>query len=181
MGLTTTDVNDITRGWNETITLMLRQVVKHKGFAWNLFDEINNFGRDELDPRSNCAEWLRNYCVIDNPFLKSPIFFPFTRIGHKEPFPLPAFYQDLATFLLVRGPYAWIGYSWEPLGCHPDIAWEYRNEMATDYGTPISTCEETSAGSGVFTREWTKATVTMDCPNWKGSIQLKGEEIVATE
>ena len=40
---------------------------------------------------------------------------------------LPYFEQDLATFLLVRGPYAWIGYVWSgctdsgyPRGCDPN-------------------------------------------------------------
>ncbi len=29
---------------------------------------------------------------------------------------MPHFSEDLATFLLVRGPYAWLGYRWAPYG-----------------------------------------------------------------
>jgi hypothetical protein len=34
-------------------------------------------------------------------------------------------------------------------------------------------CKETAAGSGIFTREWSKATVSMDCNKWEGKITMK--------
>ena len=34
-------------------------------------------------------------------------------------------------------------------------------------------CKETAAGSEVFTREYTKSTVSLDCKAWKGSIKMK--------
>ena len=33
-------------------------------------------------------------------------------------------------------------------------------------------CKETAKGSEVFVREWTKATVTLDCKNWLGNISM---------
>jgi hypothetical protein len=57
---------------------------------------------------------------------------------------LPAFQQDLASFLLARGPYAWLGSGWE--GCHDreyyDGGMPYNITMRpegldVDYGTPI--------------------------------------------
>ena len=80
---------------------------------------------------------------------------------------LPAFEQDLATFLLVRGAFAWLGYGW--LGCGDATgsaaAGPYVRPPALelDYGTPIGHCEETGPSSGVFRREWTKASVQMSC------------------
>ena len=41
---------------------------------------------------------------------------------------------------------------------------------------PVDRCEETSAGSGVFTRRWTKATVTLDTNTNKATIVIKTSE-----
>ena len=38
--------------------------------------------------------------------------------------------------------------------------------LHADYGEPSGRCQETASGSGVFTREWSKATVQMDCNSW---------------
>lgn len=47
-------------------------------------------------------------------------------------------------------------------------------EMDVDYGVPQDEyCKETAAGSGVFTREWTKASVQIDCKSWTPTITMK--------
>lgn len=45
--------------------------------------------------------------------------------------------------------------------------------LNADYGEPKGICQETSAGSGVFTREWTKASVKMDCNTYTGTVTMK--------
>lgn len=77
--------------------------------------------------------------------------------------------EDFASFQLVRGPFAWIGYAW--VGCLD--AYPLPAALALEYGTPTGTCEETAPGSGVFTRDWTLSTATMDCNTYKGSVVLK--------
>ena len=73
------------------------------------------------------------------------MFYGYTQVTeepHTPFFPngsLPAFEQDLATFLLARGPYAWLGSGW--LDCHDDSYYQ-QNELRPpalelDYGTPI--------------------------------------------
>ena len=77
-------------------------------------------------------------------------------------------------FLLVRGPFAWIGYSW--MGCNTgDVAQSLRpKEVDVDYGVPIDDhCTETAPGSAKFRREWSKAIVEMDCNSWEGTIEMK--------
>ena len=86
--------------------------------------------------------------------------------------------KDLATFLLVRGEFAWLGYGWE--GCNsggaPATATKYgewRPDLDEDYGQPLdATCRETASGSAVFTRRWSKATVELDCARWAGKITM---------
>ena len=80
-----------------------------------------------------------------------------------------AIVQDIVNFLLIRGPYGYIGNGWS--GCsHP---YEFPPELNGDYGEPLGLCSETVAGSGIFVREWTKATLQMDCNSWVPSIKMK--------
>lgn len=83
--------------------------------------------------------------------------------------PIPGFANDLTNFLLVRGKYSWIGYSW--VGC--SHVYERPAALDTDYGVPLGLCHETAPGSGVFEREWSKANVSMDCGSWTGLINGK--------
>lgn len=46
-------------------------------------------------------------------------------------------------------------------------------EWSQDFGEPLNTCAETAPGSGVYEREWTKATVAWDCNARHGSITPK--------
>ena len=52
--------------------------------------------------------------------------------------------------------------------------YEYPPGLDLDYGEPLGLCEETGgAGSGVFTREWSKSTIHMDCNTFKGAVVMK--------
>ena len=114
---------------------------------------------------------------------------------------LPFFEADLATFLLVRGPHAYLGYTWSgctdsgyPKGCNAD--WTPQNPKGLacrfpkyrdaapfprpaaldgDYGEPMggAPCAETAKGSGIFRREWTKASVELDCNSFTSKIDMK--------
>ena len=50
-------------------------------------------------------------------------------------------------------------------------------ELDVDYGEPTSgVCAETEEGSGVFAREWSKASVSFDCASWTGSVLMKEQK-----
>lgn len=87
---------------------------------------------------------------------------------------------DVAYFLLTRAPFAWIA-GGTMLGWHMSHWWTANQtrridfhtdlrpeEFDADYGVPSSNC--TQAGVGVFTRSWSKATVTVDCNTMQGQI-----------
>ena len=80
----------------------------------------------------------------------------------------PAFMQDLASFLLVRGPFAWLGYPWVDCGYHQYLR---PPELDHDYGIPLGHCEEIGE-SGVFRSKWSKAEVEVDCGAWSGAIRM---------
>lgn len=90
---------------------------------------------------------------------------------------------DVAQFLLVRQEYAYIGYSW--MGCiQPNgfvgkdrtAGWEgypRPTELEVDYGVPVDKiCAETGEGTGIYTRKWSKATASMDCNGYTGTITM---------
>ena len=59
--------------------------------------------------------------------------------------------QDLASFLLIRGKYAWLGHGWQ--GCSQPEAdrgggYPFPPQLNADFGTPLGLCKETVPGSG---------------------------------
>jgi hypothetical protein len=75
----------------------------------------------------------------------------------------------ISDFLLIRGPYAFLGHGW--LGC--SRIYDVPEQLNWDYGEPLGMCNETAPNSGIFQREWSKATIEMDCNSWTPTITLK--------
>ena len=67
------------------------------------------------------------------------------------------------------GNSAFLGHGW--LGCSKK--YEVPEQINWDYGEPAGLCKETTANSGIFEREWTKAKISMDCNTWTPTITLK--------
>ena len=115
--------------------------------------------------------------------------------------------NSVAAFMLIRGPHAFLGWSW--VSCSGDCFTELKdcppppgNQIHYDItlgglvgpdckhaavlhtasrfshrcradGEPTELCHETAPGSEVFVREWSKATVEVDCKGWTSSITMK--------
>jgi hypothetical protein len=94
------------------------------------------------------------------------MMFPF---AGKDTSQLPEFKQDLANFLLSRGPHAFLGHSWK--GCSKQYA--FPGALNGDYGEPTELCKETAPNSEIFTRDWSKASVKMDCKAYEATITMK--------
>ena len=56
---------------------------------------------------------------------------------------LPFFKQDLASFLLIRGPHAFFGHAWK--GC--SLQYAFPSQLNLDYGEPLGLCAETAEGA----------------------------------
>ena len=128
-----------------------------------------------LVARATCASSLRAFCQADAVPQRRTMMYAFgpgscSASGHKNPVVPVDLHEDLANFLLIRGPYAWFGFGWR--GCGHALPYD-RALLDADYGEPTGLCAETAPGSGVFRRDWTKSTVEMDCNTWSASIQMK--------
>ena len=96
-------------------------------------------------------------------------FYGFSREAHSKPFPLPSPAQDIAAFVLTRGPYAFMGYGWT--GCF-DASHPFTRpaELDLDLGTPLGFCSETAPGSNVWSRSFSRYTVSLDCSAWQATF-----------
>jgi len=159
IGLSKKDISDLTNAWQQTLEATYTALISHKAYSWQLITDTmasDNFTKNE------CTQWLQKNCGPNSPLLERPFVYSFTR-----PIPLTSVEQDVAIFLLTRGDYAWIGFGWS--GCGGP--WVRPPQVDIDYGVPTSDCKQLKTGT--FTREYSKATVTMDCPNWAATIKMK--------
>jgi hypothetical protein len=186
IGLTASDVADITSNWSATVAAAQTGAMKQKGFLWGSASEFVGTGARSIAPsrwtphvpNATCAQDLRRHCAINSSFHEGALLFEFTRKTFQDPFPLPTIVQDLAQFLLVRGEFAWLGHNW--MGCFTPkneelwVANIRPKQLDVDYGVPLDEyCHETSTGSGIFQRRWSKAgTVEMDCNTYTAKIPL---------
>jgi len=168
MGLTQADTTAIFTGWKTTMQAVYDAIYANGGWAWQMFTESST------PSPSECTNYFRNTALSLNT---SAVMFEFTNASHSPV--LPAFSQDLATFLLIRGDYAFLGYGW--IGCTRDSvpgfgnnwSYPYPNELNYDYGTPLAPYYETIPNtSGIFQRNYTKSTVQFNCNTWTGTITM---------
>ena len=172
MRLTQGDVDAITAGWAGTVAAVASAVNGKGGFLWNQFVTTGT----PPNASGQCAAFFRDACGPSGAYLGSAILHQFSEAPGRVFDPLPAFAQDLAAFLLIRGPYAYLGYNWN--GCsftstpggRNNQSWSFPDELDTDVGEPLGTCAETAPGSGVFERVWSRARVAFDCGAWVGTV-----------
>lgn len=79
--------------------------------------------------------------------------------------------EDIANFYLVRGPSAYLGTGWS--GCGKIFEYPIEFSKYGDLGAPSGLCSETAPGSGIFSRDYARATVSMDCASFTPSIVMK--------
>jgi hypothetical protein len=171
MGLTQADTTAITDNWRETMQAAAAAIQAHSGWAWYMFTSSSAPGP------AACASYFRSAATAG--LRNVALLYQWT---NSSQYPLPNVAVDLASFMLVRGDYAWLGYAW--LGCTSDStpghgggpAGRYTSpvempELAPDFGVPTSPFAEVG-NSGVFKRTWTKATVSMDCNSYEPSIVM---------
>jgi hypothetical protein len=190
MGLSSKDMVDLANGWKTMMNRTQAKVLELGGFDWRMFSPGAGTCDGPPFAKADCATYMRKQCVPNGSLQTSAMMYglgegcKLVTDHNGDPIDLN---QHLASFLLLRGPYAWLGWAW--VGCAgsrgpgfkpndgvPPIQygtlWD-RLVLSTDYGTPISHCTETAPNSGIFTREWSRVTISMDCSEWEPSYKWK--------
>lgn len=178
MGLTAQDVVDLNDGWRLTTAAAMEAVSAAGGWVWQMFEGGRVIENGATGAR--CPEALRNTCTATSPQQTRMCYTPVTLAEPHTPGSLVDPTSDVARFLLTRGSYGYLGTGW--VGCAPSGGEEGHHtnqtyvrprEFDVDYGSPVGLCAETATDSGVFTREWTKATVAHDCNTGKSTLTMK--------
>jgi hypothetical protein len=174
MGLSSSELQDLTNAYWSNMEEVYKAVVAKGKYSWQLFwtGQSSNNIKDiattcpgPLVQKTSCAADLRKLCQANSPAQQRYMMYAFAPGKCSgDPSNLPEFEQDLANFLLVRGPYAVLGHGW--LGCSRKYV--FPDALNKDYGEPTELCKETS--SGVFQRKWSKATIQMNCNTWTPTI-----------
>eukprot|EP00911_Craspedida_sp_UC1_P002171 UC1_evm2s1666 len=191
-GSSPSDMQAHVDAFHTNIARLQRALVERKGFYWQMIQGTGPKIRPvvlnhtttchEPKPRqlspAQCATTLRKWCTPDpEPWQVAHLYF----VCASEMVNASKASAATAEFLLTRGDFAWIGYTWA--GCFPmPIHDPFRNgtwlrprpvQWDTDYGgRPAGPCAETAPGSGVFQRAYPKAKVTWDCNTGTGDIQM---------
>ena len=175
MALSKQDLVQLTADYQDNMEALRNATLAAGKFSWQMLwtgGDSNSMGSTCPTPlvqQASCASDLRALCAVDSPAQTRAMMYAFAPGGCKgDPSQLTQFHQDLANFLLTRGEYAWLGHGW--LGCSRSYA--FPAELNADYGQPMGLCAETSAGSGIFRRQWSKAVVEMNCNSWTPTFTM---------
>ena len=204
--LAAADVDDIGKGYRQAVSAAQRAIVEAGAYTWQSMANSATAARAPFgaagarhhNGQLNCSAYMRKACVAGNSISASPLFYG---LDHDGGGGLPHLSFDLAAFLMVRGDFAWLGYSWMgcdaaacgappwPNGSNPARApcdaigrarvnWQFPPELERDYGAPVGWGNQwggncTEKAPGVFEREYTGAVVKLDCAAGTGSIVMK--------
>jgi len=184
MGLSDDDVKEITMAWNVTMAAVQQKMLDTKAYTWSLIQGQENANAAPLKlDQQGCYSALTDATKADSDWQMFPQIFGFTVNGTT----LPQFKQDLAYFLIARGDYAWAGWgvwgmTWpfnaEPAhgGLPPSPGGVPRpSELELDYGTPKGLSVEDKTTKGLFTREYTKASVALNCNTFEAKITMHAD------
>ena len=150
IGLSPADLADLKKAWTRNTDYAKTAILANRGFTWQM---LMNNGTCAGAPvtKATCAAKLREACSASSAYAyqHGALFHglqPRARTGAHAVTPdAESFSQNLASFLLMRGPYAyaWAGYSWG--GCGKNYT--RPAGLDTDYGVPRGVCAETAPGS----------------------------------
>ena len=110
MDLSDDDIADITRGWLQTMTEAQAGIVAAGGYTWSLIPGQDNANASPVmvgPDAASCTSALRSACKPGAKWQSVPLLAGIH--PGSDAAPLPYLTQDLAAFLLMRGPWAWIG------------------------------------------------------------------------
>eukprot|EP00591_Stephanopyxis_turris_P015997 CAMPEP_0195533296 /NCGR_PEP_ID=MMETSP0794_2-20130614/40198_1 /TAXON_ID=515487 /ORGANISM="Stephanopyxis turris, Strain CCMP 815" /LENGTH=184 /DNA_ID=CAMNT_0040665769 /DNA_START=53 /DNA_END=607 /DNA_ORIENTATION=- len=166
------------------MTAVQQSILDHDAYTWSLMDgQTNANAMPFLFNQNQCVKVLQQACYANSNWQTLPKLFGFS-VQHQTQF--LQLEQDLAFFLLVRGPYTYAG--WGVWG----MTWPFNaesshgalpplphgvplpSEFNSDYGVPLEVCHEIKPG--VFHREWSRGTVELNCHTFQATIDIMAEE-----
>ena len=148
--------NDTYRFFNAAVAALAAQGT----FIWLGFNGLQQGDPDgvgEAPTRGTCAAYMATVCDPDWRLVPRTVQWPDAQADK-----LPV----LASFLVGRGDYTYLGWGWRGAGLPQ---WDPLFD-AYDVGEPAGACEQTAAG--VWSRNWTRGSATIDCNAWTATLNF---------
>lgn len=124
----------ITDAYHANMDALRAATLRSGKFAWQLMwtgGDVGGLGSTGPHPivdKQSCTQDLRQLCRETAPPQTRAMMYALNTGPSRDPSNLPELKQDLANFLLVRGPFAWLGHGW--MGCSKVI--DYLAECCKD-------------------------------------------------
>lgn len=155
-GLTQADTTANTLGWRSMMLELQARMQATQTFSWAFFTEIS-WGAPATPHM--CKAFFTNN---GTDYYDRALMMGMKVVNRTQ----DTVMRDLVTFLLIRGPYAYIGDPWQ--GCNSEGPSPLPPEVLLDYGVPLGNI--TLVGDDTFTREWSNATVSFNCTAYEASV-----------
>lgn len=161
MGLDREAVADIIEANQRAYDRILQALMKADGYNWQAFGAGDGVSGNPLPTnQQSCAATMTKLCA-DASLQTKPSLWSAGRGDHAPSA------QMVAAFMIVRGPHAWLGTGWQ--GCTAkDSTWQQHPLLQLDPGSPLSNCEHSKPG--VFSRKYSRGTVSLDCNSFKAVL-----------
>ena len=181
LGMSPSDVEAMVDAFNWARDLAYAEIFKRGRFDWTSFFTINSEWPACSGPfvsNATCASDLRSLCDASSPVQHSAMLYGWSPgacdwsppgPNHYDPGHLLIPETDIAAFQLIRGAYGFLGSGWE--GC--SLSYERPALLDRDFGVPSGLCSETAPGSGVFERDFSTVTVSLDCATFEPTFRWK--------
>ena len=151
--------NSTYRFFNEAVAALAS-----KGkFIWQGFNGLEQGDPDGVGiapTQSTCASYMETVCAPAWQGVPRTTQWPSAQ-GDKLPV--------LASFLVSRGPFDFVGFGWFGAGSIGLPTWDPLFD-AYDVGEPTGAC--TQSAPGVFSRTWSKGTASLDCNTWTATLNF---------
>lgn len=174
MGMNSTDIENMVQAWNNNVNTWSQYLVSQSVYLYNWMygNLLAAPGWSWSNPQSTCQSFMQTNCGANAPTqsMNNTLVFSFSRPSFPHSWPLAWPEQDIAAFLLVRGPYAYIGYGWWQCATVPN-PFERPVLLDGDFGLPMNYCSESS--NGVWQREYSNANITLDCNTFNATYVWK--------
>lgn len=109
MGLSNESLWEITENWLKTMELAQEAILAAGGYTWSLIPgQANANAMPVIINATTCTGALRNFTLDPSATQEAPLIYGISYNSTLQTFPW--LLQQLAGFLLMRGPYAYIGW-----------------------------------------------------------------------
>lgn len=171
-GLYYPELVDFAAAYTRNMEKLYDTIVAGGGYVWQLFQDGPGLTSSSNAPKktkssavASCITTLRSdWCTPNGTSAMSAVLYAVHPAEPSRRYNDSEFNEQVtAEFLLTRGNWGFIGTDWN--GCSGSSSYYPRmSQWDEDFGVPLeAACHEEPAGSGVFVRKWTNATVTWNC------------------